>query len=119
MPEEEGIVKAGQEFPAHSPQEKFTKKLADADIFVIKCPKCGAVHFRHAGYIEASIPFVSPKSGESLAVDSLPVKICVKCKSAHVIHGDKIIDVTEHIDLDAWEKAEKEAHLATGPGGQC
>lgn len=113
------VAKAGKDFPSDSPQEKFTRQLEDADIFVIKCPKCSGVHFRHAGYIEASIPFVSPKSGESLAVDSLPVKICVSCKSAHVIHQDKIIDVTKHIDLNAWEKTEKEAHKATGPGGQC
>jgi len=110
---------AGKEWPKDTDQSAYTKKLADADIFVVKCPHCSGIHFRHAGYIEATIPFVSPKQGNSLACDSLPVKLCVKCKHSMVIHSDKIIDVTEHIDLNAWEKTEKEAHKATGPGGQC
>lgn len=28
-------------------------------------------------------------------------------------------DVTDKIDMDAWDKAERELHRATGPGGQC
>lgn len=120
MPDESTeIAKQGKDLPGDTPQEKYTKKLEDADIFVIKCPGCGGIHFRHAGYIEAVIPFVSPKQGDSLATDSLPVKICVKCKHAHVIHSNKIVDVTANIDLKAWSKTEVEAHEATGPGGQC
>lgn len=109
----------GKTLPENSSQEKFTKKLSEAEIFVIKCPKCEGVHFRHAGYIEAALPFVSARSGESLSIDSLPVKICVACKSAHVVYSDKLIDVTENIDMKAWIKTEKEAQEATGPGGQC
>jgi hypothetical protein len=28
-------------------------------------------------------------------------------------------DITKLIDLKAWEKAEKDLHTSTGPGGQC
>lgn len=33
--------------------------------------------------------------------------------------NEQMYDVTDQIDLKAWEKTEKEAQAATGPGGQC
>ncbi len=100
-------------------QKDFSRKLEDADIFIIKCPKCGRVHFRHAGYLEVMTPYVDANLGKMLSVDSKPVKICVSCKTAHVIVDGKVIDMTEQIDLGAWERTEVEAHKSTGPGGQC
>lgn len=45
--------------------------------------------------------------------------ICVSCKRAFVWLNEQMYDVTDQVDLAAWEKTEKEAHKATGPGGQC
>jgi len=47
------------------------------------------------------------------------VMVCVKCKHSYIWVSEQMYDVTEHVDLNAWEKTEKEAHKATGPGGQC
>lgn len=91
-------------------------------INAIKCPKCGRIHFRHAGYIEAQFSVLAPRDGvlkPEVAIDSKPVKICVSCKTCIITSDSKIWDVTKYIDLSAWEKTEEEAHKATGPGGQC
>jgi len=87
---------------------------------LFKCPQCGHVHFRHAGYIEVPTPFVEPDKKEIKAVlSSQPVKLCINCKASYITYNSKVYDVTKLIDLNAWEKTEKEAHKATGPGGQC
>lgn len=88
------------------------------ELYLFTCPNCGGVHFRHAGYLEVQMPLLEP-SGPKVLMDSKPVKLCVKCKHAYISHEFKTWDVTKHIDLEAWEKTEVEAHKATGPGGQC
>jgi hypothetical protein len=96
------------------------EKLEDKDDMIFfKCPGCGSIHFRHAGYLEAAMPYVRVDRTTHIASDSLCVKTCVKCRKSYVYYEDKFIDVTEHIDLEAWEKFEKEAYKATGPGGEC
>lgn len=88
---------------------------------IFKCPKCNGAHFRHAGYIEIPTPFIEADKGSEVkaVLDSKPVKLCVSCKTALISYNSKVYDVTHLIDLDAWEKTEKEAQKATGPGGQC
>lgn len=100
-------------------QAEFVEKLADHDIFLFKCTNCEATHFRHAGYMESMIPYIDPKEGPKVSVDSKAVKVCVNCKHSFILHDQKFVDVTEKIDLKAWEKTEKEAYKATGPGGEC
>lgn len=109
----------GAELPEHFRQETFTKKLDEHPVFLLKCPGCGKVHFRHAGYVEILIPHVSAKEGNKVADHAEPVKVCVNCKHAIIFHDGKVIDVTDQIDLKAWTKTEEEAYEATGPGGQC
>jgi len=99
--------------------DKVTPKTPNDDIFFFKCKKCGGSHFRHAGYMESMAPFIRPGNEKRVSVVSEPVKICVKCKSAFVWINEQMYDVTDQIDLEAWEKTEQEAHKATGPGGQC
>lgn len=115
---ESGVTKT-KSLPEGLQQKDFSKKLENADVFIIQCPACGKPHFRHAGYMEVMTPFVDAKNGAMLSVDSKPVKICVSCKAAHIMVDGQIIDVTEQIDLKAWAKTEVEAQEATGPGGQC
>lgn len=88
-------------------------------VLMVKCPKCGGMHFRHAGYVETVCPFIE-QGGESRVInDSHAVKVCVKCKTTLVAIGKHMYDISDKIDLEAWNKAEKELHAATGPGGQC
>lgn len=79
---------------------------------------CGKTHFRHTGYIETITPYVAQDGGKTIN-ESHPVKTCVSCRKSYVNIGPKTYDVTDKIDLNAWEKFEKEAHKSTGPGGQC
>lgn len=90
------------------------------ELNLFACPNCGKVHFRHAGYLETALPYQDNTSANpKVATDERHVKICVSCKHAYITYDAKIWDVTKFIDLEAWEKTEKEAHKATGPGGQC
>lgn len=100
-------------------QSEFVVKADPAKLQLFKCPNCGGLHFRHAGYV---LP-ITPKIEEQVVKGELftcCVYLCVKCKHS-IVYGkdEKIHDITEYIDLNAWEKTEKEAHKATGPGGQC
>lgn len=89
------------------------------DLFMFKCA-CGGVHFRHAGYIETVMPFMRGDDKKSrIAPEPLAVKVCVRCRNCYVWFGEHFHDVTKVIDLNAWEKTEKEMQKATGPGGQC
>lgn len=106
--------------------ESLVKKLKSFDdMIVFTCPgtykrkTCGNAHFRHAGYMEFLIPWVKPNKDKKIQNDSAQVKICTKCKSAYVYMNDVFYDVTDQIDLKAWEKTEKEMQKATGPGGEC
>ena len=88
-------------------------------ILMITCPKCGGIHFRHAGYVETVLPYIEQGGEPRVVNESHPVKICVKCKTSVVAIGKNMYDITEKIDLEAWQKTEIEAHKATGHGGQC
>jgi len=105
-------------------QEGIVTELESTDeLLLLKCPKCQAVHFRHAGYMHplAKMDFVSASQTveTDITTTAVQVMICVNCKTSIINHAGKIKDVTKHVDLNAWEKTEKEAHKATGPGGEC
>lgn len=88
---------------------------------IFKCPNCGQAHFRHAGYIEVPTPFVEADRGSEVkaVLSSQPVKICVNCKFSFITYNSRVYNITHLIDLKAWDKMEKEAQEATGPGGEC
>ncbi len=94
-------------------------KKPGKEIFMFECTNCGGVHLRHAGYVKSLVPFIRP--GDEKRVDAMDkhVMVCVKCRSCFVWINEQVYDVTDQIDLEAWEKAEAELHQATGPGGQC
>ena len=97
---------------------KITKKNFSEHQALFRC-SCGGFHFRHAGYVEAVMPFMRSDGERLISDDSNSVKVCVKCRKCYVFVTNKWYDITELIDLKAWEKAEEELHKATGPGGQC
>jgi hypothetical protein len=98
--------------------ERVTPKPPD-EVFFFACPRCQGIHFRHAGYVHSMLPFLKPQGEKHVAVEAHQVMVCVKCRSASVRIGEQTYDVTDRVDLEAWEKFEKEAHKATGPGGNC
>ena len=100
-------------------KERVTPKQPDENLFLFKCRKCEGVHFRHAGYVTLMLPFLRAGGEKRVGCDDVRVMVCVKCKSAWAWITDQMYDLTDKIDLEAWEKTEKEAHKATGPGGQC
>jgi hypothetical protein len=89
------------------------------DLTIFRCKKCNGVHLRHAGYIKAVIPFMKPEGAETRAFETHQVMICISCKASYAFVGDKVFDVSEQIDLEAWKKGEEKLHEATGPGGEC
>jgi len=95
----------------------MNRNLEDCDSIFLEC-ECGKKHFRHAGYLETIVPFVSGDGGK-ICNDSHAVKTCCSCRKSYVAIGSKVYDVTDQVDIDAWEKFEKVAHKTTGPGGQC
>lgn len=95
------------------------KKLEKDSLMLFKCTECEGMHFRHAGYMEAIIPYVNASVEPSITCDSHQVKICVNCKQCFIWVNGQAYDVTDQIDLKAWEKTEKEADKCTGPGGEC
>lgn len=99
-------------------KEKITPKPLNDQVLMFTCP-CGACHFRHAGYVKMLLPFLKPKGVQSMVVENYQVMVCVACKKSFVWADEQMWDVTEKIDLKAWEKAERELQQATGPGGQC
>jgi len=65
------------------------------------------------------LPFVRADKTKSVQTDSFDVKVCTHCRRCFIWYNEQMHDVTGLIDLGAWEKAERELHNATGPGGQC
>lgn len=102
-------------------EKAITPEVIDrpGDMFLFQCSKCKNVHFRHAGYVEMLMPFIRADKEKKVSKDSYSVHVCTKCKRCYVWYNEQMRDVTKLIDLKAWEKIEKELHLATGPGGQC
>lgn len=106
--------------------DSLVQKLENFDdMIVFKCPgtyrrkPCGHTHFRHAGYMQFLIPWMKSDKKRKISKESTQVMVCVKCRSAYVYLNDTFYDVTDKIDLQAWEKTEKEMQKATGPGGEC
>ena len=107
---------------------KMVKKVknADKELLLFRCTTkskvlkkiCGNLHFRHAGYVEVIVQIMEPNKQGSIRTHSLEVKVCTKCRTSYVTYDGIFYQLSE-IDLDAWEKLEKELHKATGPGGQC
>lgn len=99
-------------------REKVTPKKPNEDVFFFKC-KCGGIHLRHAGYAKVMVPFIKAGGKKEVAMQEERVMVCVACKKCYIWNGEQMYDVTDKIDLKAWEKTEREAHKATGPGGDC
>lgn len=89
------------------------------ELFLFQCSGCGNVHFRHAGYVEMLMPFMRADKEKKVGKDSYSVHVCTKCRKCFIWYNERMRDVTELIDLAAWEKAERELNKATGPGGEC
>ena len=87
--------------------------------FYFRCPSCGNMHFRHAGYVEALMPFIRANKEKKVYCESLSVMICTKCRRCYVWINEQMRDITDEIDVEAWEKTEREMQKATGPGGNC
>lgn len=96
------------------------KPLEDSGVILHKCGNCGGIHFRHAGYVQVLLPFIRPGAdGKRVEMHSEQVKLCVNCKHAFIWVSGQVYDVSEQIDVAAWERTEREAQRTTGPGGQC
>lgn len=80
---------------------------------------CGNVHFRHAGYLEALMPFRRPDKSQVVDKSSYHVMVCTVCRATYIWLNEQMYDVSDIVDLEAWAVAERELHAATGPGGQC
>lgn len=80
---------------------------------------CANVHFSYAGYLEGIMPFSRPDKKKQVDISSYQVRVCTKCRACYVFVNEQMYDVTAMVDLEAWAKAERELHQATGPGGQC
>jgi len=107
-------------FPTGEFEEKIkAKKILPDDLFIWKCPECSNIHFRHAGYVEMLLPYITGQKEKKVQADSYQVKICTKCKSCYVYMDSQMYDVTHLIDVKAWEETEKLCQKTTGPGGEC
>lgn len=80
---------------------------------------CGNPHFRHAGYVTMFLPYMKPGNQKEIIAENRSVMVCTKCRNCYVWDGTNMFDITNQIDLKAWEKLEKEVIQATGPGGNC
>ena len=89
------------------------------DLFLFKCSECGGTHFRHTGYMNTMLPFVTADGQKNVTRDAEAVHTCVKCRKSYIFYHKQMYDVSGLIDLKAWEKCEKEMSKATGPGGEC
>jgi len=94
-----------------------TTPIEECPAIFLMC-ECGKAHFRHTGYIETIVPYIGDDGNKTVG-ESHMVKTCCSCRKSYVSIGPKTYDVTDKIDIKAWEKFEKEAHKATGPGGNC
>lgn len=114
-----------QSFFAEEAKNAFEKKITPKpiqkadELFLFRCPGCGGVHMRHAGHVSIMLPYVKGNREKNIANDEMRVQICVKCKKSYVWYDHQMYDISELIDVQAWEKAEEELHAATGPGGNC
>ena len=94
------------------------KKFEDDEMFFFKC-ECGNIHMRHAGYIETLVPFIKANKQKEVNKTSYQVHVCTKCRKSYIWYDSQMYDVSDKIDIKAWQKAEVELNEATGPGGEC
>lgn len=99
-------------------KDRITPKSTDK-LLLFQCPSCKGVHFRHAGYVKVLLPFMGSGLEKKMALDNHQVMVCVGCKASYAWVGEQMYDLTDRIDLKAWEKVEVELNQATGPGGNC
>ena len=100
--------------------DNYIVPVDECNSLILKCPECKGIHFRHAGYIETVLPHIEAGGAVRIINQSHQVKVCVKCRHSYVSIGEEhMYDITNDIDLKAWEKAEKELNNSTGPGGEC
>lgn len=99
-------------------KERITPIPLESGVFVWRCA-CGNLHLRHAGYLRLMLPFLESGGEKRMVVENAQVMVCVACRQCTAWNGKQLYDVTDQVDLKAWEKAEVELHKATGPGGQC
>lgn len=100
-------------------KEKVTaKEVDDTKLFLMKCT-CGKEHFRHAGYMRVMMPYIESGGEQKMVNEPYQVMVCVACKRSTIWVNGQLYDVTDRIDLKAWEKLEVETQKATGPGGEC
>lgn len=99
--------------------ELVTHKDPPETMHFMHCPKCDGVHYRHAGYVNIMLPFLKAGGDKRVALEEQRVLICVACRASFIWANEQAYSMDQHIDVAAWEKSEKEAHKATGPGGQC
>ena len=99
-------------------QSEVTKKADVKELQLLKCPTCGAMHFRHAGYVLPLLPY-EEKQAAKVGGIAQPVYVCVKDRTSFIHYDSQIQIVSDFIDLEAWEKFEKKVNKAVGPGGNC
>jgi hypothetical protein len=99
--------------------ERVTPCPPPDNVYFFKCTSCGHSHFRHAGYLQTMLPFMRSGGEKRVGLESYQVMVCVKCRRAYAWINEQMYDVTDQVDMKAWEKFEKEAQQATGPGGEC
>ena len=108
-------------------KEKVTPKEPGDNLFMFSCPtketedgpECGGIHYRHAGYVQVLLPYIEPPKEKKMIRENHNVMVCVKCKHSYIWVSSQMYDVTNRIDLNAWEKLESQMYKATGPGGDC
>lgn len=100
-------------------KERVTPKPLPKDVFLFECPGCKNVHFRHAGYVQVLAPFIRPGNERRVDKNSVQAMVCTQCKKVYIWVSEQMYDVTDRVDVNAWERTEKEMQRATGPGGDC
>jgi hypothetical protein len=98
--------------------ECVTPKETPESVFFFKCI-CGAIHYRHAGYVKTMSPFMRSGGEKKISINDQQVMVCVKCRKSYAWINEQMYDISDKIDVQAWEKAEREMQAATGPGGEC
>ncbi len=99
--------------------KSIQKKIKSVDeLFLFKC-ECENIHMRHSGYVEMLMPYIQADKEKKVTKDSHQVMICTNCKKCYIWYSAQMYDITNFIDLEAWDKTEKDMYRATGPGGDC
>jgi hypothetical protein len=99
-------------------EKVLPKEIDDTKLFIWKCV-CGKQHLRHAGYMRVMMPYIETGGEKKMTCENFQVMVCISCKKASMFINGQMYDATDRFDLKAWEETEREAHRATGPGGDC